>query len=107
MVRPGRYRFELRRWPREEDRAIAEGIPGPWIAYRDIAHGYGGGRAIPLVHARIVVADHQESKPIAADDRCVAFTAHLNAGQILLQTYLSDVEAQAIGAYYVYVDRLT
>ena len=69
----GRYRFELRRWPRLEDRPIVEGIPGEVVAYRDIKHGYGGGRALPLVSARLRVADHDETKPIAPEDKFVAF----------------------------------
>jgi arylsulfatase A-like enzyme len=102
----GRYRFELRRWPRLEDRAIAEGIPGELIAYRDIKHGYGGGRAIPLIHAKIEVAGYEQARPIAPGDKYVAFTVDLNAGETLLQTYLSDEDRNAIGAYYVYVERL-
>ena len=102
----GRYRFELRRWPREEDRAIAEGIPGAWVSYRDIKHGYGGGRAIPLVNAEIQVAGYSERQAIAPDAECVVFTADLAAGETLLQTYLYDAEGGSMGAYYVYVERL-
>ena len=103
----GRYRFELRRWPREEDRAITDGIPGELVAYLDIKHGYGGGRAIPLVRATLRVADHEVTQPIAQDARYVAFTTSLEAGETLLQTYLMDAGGRSIGAYYVYVERLS
>ena len=33
VARRGRYRFELRRWPRLEDRPIVEGIPGELVRY--------------------------------------------------------------------------
>jgi arylsulfatase A-like enzyme len=103
----GRYRFELRRWPREEDRAIVDGIPGELVPFRDIKHGFGGGRAIPLARARIRVGDREQKKPIFKDDKYVEFVADLDAGETLLQTYLSDGKGSAIGAYYVYVERLS
>ena len=102
----GRYRFELRHRPSEEDRAIVEGIPGELVSYRDIKNGYGGGRAIPLVTARISVADYDQTRPIAPDDKGVIFTVELNAGETLLQTYLSDADGNSIGAYQVYVEHL-
>jgi arylsulfatase A-like enzyme len=102
----GRYRFELRRWPRQEDRAIPQGIPGELIPFGDIERGWGGGRAIPLVQAEIEIAGHQESKTIEPGNRYVAFAADLNAGETTLQTWLYDATGNSIGAYYVYVERL-
>ena len=110
----GRYRFELRRWPREEDRPIVEGIPGELVSYRDIREGYGGGRAISLVSARIQVAGQEDVRRIAAGDKGIVFTLDLDAGETRLQTALSDADGAAgetdtgasIGAYYVYVERL-
>jgi arylsulfatase A-like enzyme len=110
----GRYRFELRRWPREEDRAIVEGIPGELVSYLDIKQGYGGGRAIPLVTARIQVAGYEDVRHITAGDKGIVFTMDLDAGETRLQTILSDAHGSAtgadtgvsIGAYYVYVERL-
>jgi arylsulfatase A-like enzyme len=107
VAMPGLYRFELRRWPREEDRPITEGIAGEMISYRDIGHGYGGGRAIPLVAAEIQVADHIASCRLAADDKKVLFTLDLDAGEARLQTAFHDVEGPILGAYYVYVERLS
>ena len=106
VAAPGRYRFELRRWPREEDRPIAEGIPGELVSYRDIKHGYGGGKALPLVTARIEVAGYEAGRPIAPGDKSLEFVTDLHAGETLLQTYLSDAQGLGIGAYYVYVERL-
>ena len=106
VATPGRYRFEQRRWPREEDRPIVEGIPGEWVSYRDIKEGYGGGRAIPLIAARIEVGDSAVASPITPDDKSIVFTVTLNAGETRLHTYLSDTQGNTIGAYYVYVERL-
>lgn len=106
VVASGRYRFELRRWPVEEDRAMVEGIPGEVVRYHDLRDSYGGGRAIPLVKARIEVAGREEARPIAPEDKGIAFEMDLPAGEARLQTYLSDAEGQSIGAYYVYVTRV-
>jgi hypothetical protein len=106
VAESGRYRFELRRWPRLEDRAISEGIPGEPVSYHDIKDGYGGGRAIPLTQARIRVADYTETVQIGPEDNAVVFEADLEAGEAQLQTYLSTVDGLTIGAYYVYVERL-
>ena len=76
------------------------------MAYRDIKHGYGGGRAIPLVSARLRVADYDGTQPIAPGDKFAAFTVDLQAGETLAQTYLYDAEGRDIGAYYVYVERV-
>lgn len=107
VAAPGRYRFELRRWPREEDRPIADGIPGLPKPFRaEIKGGYGAGRAIPLVSAKIQVGDNDVAQPIAPGDRYVEFVIELSAGETPLRTRLSDAEGDAIGAYYVYVERL-
>jgi hypothetical protein len=106
VLESGRYRFELRRWPRLEDRPIVEGIPGEVVDYYHLREGYGGGRAIPLVSARLRVADVDETQPIAPEDKYAAFTVDLQAGETLAQTYLYDAEGRDIGAYYVYVERV-
>ena len=107
IIEAGRYWIELRRWPREQDHPIAKGIPGPIKHYNtEIKAGYGGGRSIPVVHARLTVGEAEISQPIALDDTCVIFEIDLNAGETLLQTYLGDAEGNTIGAYYVYVERL-
>ncbi|MBN1584360.1 MAG: arylsulfatase [Anaerolineae bacterium] len=107
VATPGCYRFELRRWPKEQDSAIAEGIPGELIPYSNIKNGYGGGRAIPLVAARIAVAGHTESQDIAPGDKRVVFEMSLDAGETRLQTALCDAHGNEIGAYYVYATRLS
>ncbi len=103
----GRYRFELRRWPRLEDRTMTGGIPGELVPYTRIKDGYGGGRALPLIAARIYVANYREMRPIGTADKCVAFTVDLEAGETRLKTFLYDAEGNDIGAYYVYVERLS
>jgi hypothetical protein len=85
---------------------MVEGIPGEVVDYYHLREGYGGGRALPLVSARLRVADYDGTQPIAPETKYVAFTVDLQAGETLAQTYLYDVEGRDIGAYYVYVERL-
>jgi hypothetical protein len=102
----GCYRIELRRWPKVEDRAIIQGIPGPLVAYRDIKNGYGGGKALPLISARLRIGHNKYQQTISPNDKAVVFTVDLEAGETELQTYLYDNDQNDIGAYYVYVERL-
>ncbi|NQT86671.1 arylsulfatase [bacterium] len=100
VAEAGRYAFELRRWPREENRAIVDGIDG------EIEDWYTGGNALPLTHARIRVGGQEADGPIEPDARGVTFTLDLPAGETRMQTWLSDGADLELGAYYVYVERV-
>jgi arylsulfatase A-like enzyme len=103
----GGYHIELRRWPREAGLPITKGIPGELKPYHtEIKDGYGGGRAIPFVQARLTIGQSDVSQNIAADDECVRFEIELTSGETRLQTYLSTAIGNTIGAYYVYVERV-
>lgn len=107
VARAGQYRFELRRWPREEDRALGDGIPGgPPVSYFDqtIESGFGGGNAIPIRGGSIRIGEQQESKPAAPGAGNVTFTLDLPAGPAHLQTYFDVGDESDLGAYYVYVE---
>ena len=101
----GSYRFELRRWPRQEDRALGGGMPGEIKSYNDIEDGYGGGRALSISRARLEVGDHRLETAVGPNDKAVVFTCELTAGQTRLQTWFTG-PAVDLGAYYVYVERL-
>ncbi len=105
VATPGRYRFELRRWPREEDRALCGGMPGEIKSYNDIEEGYGGGQALAISQARLQVGDWEEESAVAPDDKAAVFTGELAAGETRLQTWFTGTEVD-LGAYYVYVERL-
>ncbi len=103
----GRYRFELRRWPREADLAIASGIAGPLKPFTaEIRHGWGGGRAIAMATARLRIGDRIWVQPVGPDQKTVDFDVDLDAGETQVQTYLTDADGQEWGAYYVYVTRI-
>ena len=45
--------------------------------------------------------------PVGPEDRAVTFRMPLEAGPVRLQTWLTDADGNAWGAYYVYVERAT
>ncbi len=100
VAEPGEYEFELRRWPREEDRAMNEGIPG------EISDWYHGGRAIDFRKARIRIEDQEQERDVDPEAKGVRFTFSLKAGITRLQTSLTDANGVSMGAYYVYARRL-
>jgi len=95
----GEYNFELRRWPREEDRAIVDAIPGKVTLYY-------GGRAIEVSHARIQIDDEEQKQAIEPGDKGVNFTFQLDAGEKSLETELNDGGETSLGAYYVYAEKV-
>jgi arylsulfatase A-like enzyme len=96
----GRYAFELRRWPLEEDRDIMGGIDGVLQGW------YSGGVAIAVTKATLKIRDIEVTSEVADDDKYITFTLELGAGPAHLQTYLEDDEGNIRGAYYVYVRKL-
>jgi len=96
----GDYEFELRRWPKEEDKAMTDGIPGK------ITDWYHGGNALDLKTARIKIGDREQTGAIDPEAKGVKFTFSLKSGITRLQTYLSNEDGLSIGAYYVYVKRV-
>ncbi|RME57574.1 MAG: N-acetylgalactosamine-4-sulfatase [Caldilineae bacterium] len=104
----GRYRFELRRWPQEEDRPLVAGIPGRPVPFHEmtIESGYGGGRAIPVCRARLIIGEQEVSAPVDAAQESVVFHLDLPAGPTHLQTWFETEDGEGdLGAYYVYVAR--
>ena len=107
VANAGTYRIELRRWPREEDRAISAGIAGPLVNYgtMSLESGYGGGTALAITEARLRVGAVEQRQHVAPDARSVIFTLELGAGPTHLHTYFSNDADLSLGAYYVYIER--
>ncbi len=99
----GDYQVSLRRWPVEADTAITAGLP----AFKGTLGSYPPGKALPIVTARLRVADLDESKPVNKGDKAATFTVHLPAGRTTLQTWFYDRDGkQLCGAYCVYVEKM-
>ena len=103
VAQAGRYRFELRRWPRESQLRLDDSVPetrvtdGVFIA----------GPAMPIRQASIRIADHQAKAAADNSGRFVEFELDLQPGPTQLQTWMRDADGNELcGAYYVYVERL-
>ncbi|MBM3874766.1 MAG: hypothetical protein FJ382_13735 [Verrucomicrobia bacterium] len=97
VARDGNYEFALRRWPEEVNQPITAALPGARF-----------GVAIRATHARLKIADVDQTQPIPSDACEVVFRVKLKAGPTLLQTWLLDGPQAAErdrGAYYVRVER--
>ncbi len=106
----GRYRIELRRWPRELGYAVTAGIEGPDIEWRrdTIAASdhalYEGGTAVAATGARLTVAGAEYTTPLEAGSAAAEFMVELPAGETELtaEFLLGD---DTLAAYYVYISR--
>ena len=108
VAEAGRYTFELRRWPKEEDRSLIADIPGDLISMREMTYnsGYGGGNAIAVQSARLKIGSHDLAQTISRDDKGITFNVDLVAGPTHLQTYFYTEAGEDLGAYYVYIDKV-
>jgi hypothetical protein len=100
---PGKYEFELRRWPRELDIPISGSIDG--------------GKKMDITSARIYIDNNGPDKKILShfdrvaevspDDKSVTFTVELGKGPISMHTWFRGDKGKITfcGAYYVYVKK--
>ena len=111
IARPGAYRFELRRWPRELEAPLA-GVPQGTKSVDAYLHDqpiagllYGGQlRSLPVKRVRLKVADQVRLAEAEPDDVAKVFTVSLPAGSVRLETALLDEQGQPLAeAYYVYI----
>ncbi|MCK5943017.1 MAG: arylsulfatase [Planctomycetes bacterium] len=82
VVKPGRYRITLRRWPEALDRAM------------------------DCVHASIALGDVEAATELAPTDRSASFEVELAAGPAMLATTLRRQDGKEHGAYFAQVQRL-
>ena len=107
----GTYVFELCRWPKEEDRAIVEGIEPSTDGWRsDVIqekyhNKYSGGVAMAFTHAAISIAGQEHETAVAPGDKSAVFELALSAGPAHLVTRFRSDDGTERGAYYVYVSK--
>ncbi len=114
IEKSGWYTFELRRWPKETNRAIVAGIDGNDIKWekkyvsRDNWWYYCGGKALNLTNAAIEVQQLKLSREIRKTDCCINFFVELQEGHTHLKTSLTnDKGTLCLGAYYVHAYKNT
>jgi arylsulfatase B len=101
IERAGKYRFELRRWPREVDLPIVAPFQDSEPNREKTP-----GRVIDCVRAEIRIAGVERSVPVGATDKAAVFELTLKAGPAELHTALIESTGASRGAYFVYVERL-
>ncbi|MEM8913297.1 MAG: sulfatase-like hydrolase/transferase [Planctomycetota bacterium] len=97
--REGVYDIELRRWPRESNKALPEG----W------ADGPGGLRrsARPIAAANLQIADGNYTLDTSLHDVGALFRVHLPIGRTQLKTrFLDNMDRSLCSAIYVYLRRV-
>ena len=81
VVEPGRYTFELRRWPSHMDEPLES------------------------TEARIKIGDQEARMEVSEDQTAAVFAFDLAAGPTTVQTWLVQPDGQERGAYFVYAER--
>jgi len=107
VARAGTYRVEVRRWPREVESTLTQGVgvePPPDEGVDPKAlKWYVGGVALPLRRVRLRVGSQEFAADVDAEAQCVEFSVQLPTGPSTLEAWFIDKDEREIGAYYVYV----
>ncbi len=100
----GRYRFSLRRWPKESGLALRDPAPPLRGEYGDIM----AGKALPISRARLRVGEVELQQRVEREAQEVVFETELEPGERQLQSWFLDEAGELLaGAYYVEVERLS
>lgn len=101
ISRPGRYRFELRRWPRELDLPIDSAYTNVFPNMEKTP-----GVAISANRAQLKIGAIDKSVSLQPGDKFAEFVLTLPPGPAELRTTFHGDNGTQRGAYYVYVERL-
>ncbi|WP_166825644.1 arylsulfatase [Thalassoroseus pseudoceratinae] len=104
VAEPGTYTFELRRWPRESHLRLNANAPMTKVTDGQLLRG----RALPIASAKLKIGDTSKAASPQSNGESVEFNVDLEAGPTTMQTWFLDEEGnEIVGAYYVYVERVT
>ncbi|HDZ20125.1 hypothetical protein LCGC14_0016790 [marine sediment metagenome] len=107
VARDGRYRFRLRRWPKELGLAIDADVDDQEAGRHIYASPEGARAAIHPTGARLGVSGQQWTCEIAPGDIEATFEIDLAAMETTTLDAWFTSAGDECGAYYVYVERLT
>ncbi len=103
VATPGRYAFELRRWPAESKLALSEEAPLAQLFDGQLPPGVG----LPIAQAEIEIGGHRHQMELPTGVAYARFEVALEAGPTILRTrFLRADDTEICGAYYVQVERL-
>ena len=106
VKRAGEYTVELRRWPKESDRAISAGlkaganVPGV-TPFRAVP-----GKPFAAVKAHLKLGGQELTLPVNPGDKAVTFKLKLKPGRDELWVKFSDKAGVPMGAFYAYVTKV-
>jgi arylsulfatase A-like enzyme len=103
VARDGTYRIELRRWPREADTPIVRGVPE---LSEPFCKKLPQGRVYAITRARLTVQEFDKTIAVGETDKAAVFRLPLKKGKTRLKSLFTCDDGTAIGAYYVYVERI-
>ncbi|HCC70130.1 MAG TPA: N-acetylgalactosamine-4-sulfatase [Bacteroidales bacterium] len=105
VVRDGKYKIELARWPKEAGGNITEGIPASTVPIPG-GQPFGEGKALNIKNARLKIQDFDNTVPVTEEMKTAEFTVDLKSGKTKLRTWFTGDDGLSLGAYYVYITML-
>ncbi|WOO39310.1 arylsulfatase [Rubellicoccus peritrichatus] len=108
----GRYRFELRRWPREADYETGHGFEGNDIEWNEVEtdpwyrNWYKDGTALAIDTATLQVGDQTQVVPVDLQASSTIIEMDLPEGLNSLSATFNGADDLELGAYYVYVNKV-
>ena len=102
----GKYRIELRRWPKEADAGVNDALPAGKPVPGLPAYRTKPGRGFKFVSAKLSVADLKLETKFEGNPKGAVFTTDLPVGKTQLKGLFQTEDGEDIGAFYVYVERL-
>ena len=101
----GDYTVELRRWPKESDKAITAeleaGADVPGVKPFRAAVG----KPFPAIKAHLKLGGKELTLPVKKTDKGITFKISLEEGRDELWAKFTDASGTAMGAFYAYVTR--
>lgn len=102
VAREGEYVFELRRWPREANVPLSDGLPPFKLVDGTLPEGV----PLPVARAKLRVGTVEQTLEVKKDDTSVSFVVPLPEGATRAQAWFCDADGKEVcGACYVYVAR--
>jgi hypothetical protein len=109
---PGRFRFEVRRWPREADTGMTAAIPPStdpeieYIGHANYRHDVPG-VALDIKQVELKLSEMKTlTKKVAPNAKSVQFDVELPIGPVDIEAWLTLGGGKRLGAYFVYVEHL-
>ena len=102
----GKYRIELRRWPKEAKTGLNDGLPAGKPVPGQDAYRTMLGTAFQFTSASLSVAGLELKTELEAGAEAAVFETELPAGRTKLKALLQTDAGDEVGAFYTYVERL-